>query len=97
MAVTFYRSGFLKGSGLQGYVRTSYDRIVDVFGEPDEPGDKTTAEWRVQFSDGTYATIYDYKTGSTPLGAYDWHVGGQNRVAVARVAEALGVEGSPLS
>ena len=77
-------------SCLQGYVKTTYDKLVEVFGEPHFfGGDKTTCEWNLKFADGTIATIYDYKEYSTPMYEYDWHIGGYNQYAVKRVTEAL--------
>lgn len=84
-------------SSLQGYVRTDYDKLVKVFGKPDYEVDfgdpnldgKVTCEWALKFSDGTIATIYNYKTGFTPMEEYDWHVGGFNKYAVKRVQECL--------
>tara|TARA_B100002003_G_scaffold154488_1_gene143281 strand:- start:1323 stop:1718 length:396 start_codon:yes stop_codon:yes gene_type:complete len=69
-------------------------------------GDKVTAEWVLAFavgggdpedggmddSDCVIATVYDYKTGCTPMEKYNWHVGGfdQNalRFVEMRLAEA---------
>ena len=75
----------LTGSSLQGYIKTTYADLVEKFGEPENYDlDKSTAEWCVEFcvdeGGGDYkyvnATIYDWKTSSTPMGEYDWHVGG---------------------
>ena len=77
-------------SCLQGYVKTTYDKLVEVFGEPHfRGGDKITCEWNLRFVDGTIATIYDYKEFSTPMEEYDWHIGGYNKYAVKRVTELL--------
>ena len=71
-----------------------------------DAGDKVTAEWVLAFavgggdpedggmddSDCVIATVYDYKTGWTPMEEYNWHVGGfdQNalRFVEMRLAEA---------
>ena len=76
-------------TSLQGYVETTYDTLVAVFGEPLRGGDKTTVEWILKFEDGTVATIYDWKEYDTPMGEYDWHVGGNKRIAAALVQEVL--------
>jgi hypothetical protein len=80
------------GSGLVGFVETTYAKLVKCFGEP-APGAewKVTAEWRIEFEDGTVASIYDWKVQKTPKQTYDWHVGGNGKAAVLRVAEALGL------
>lgn len=78
------------GTYLQGYITVSYSDLVDVFGSPNiSPSDKTTAEWVLKFEDGTIATIYDWKTGNTPLGPYAWHIGGHSKTAIKRVQEIM--------
>jgi hypothetical protein len=77
------------GTHLQGYMQAYYHQLVGVFGEPTDSGDKTTAEWCLQFEDGTVATIYDWKEYETPMGRYNWHIGGTSPQAVARVTRAF--------
>lgn len=82
------------GTSLQGHVLTSYDTLVELFGKPtygpnDEDSDKTTCEWHIEFEDGTIATIYDWKMNETPMGIYNWHVGGKSHRAVWNVADVL--------
>ena len=79
----------INGTHLQGYVNTTFDRLVELFGEGIGGGDKTTQEWIMEFDDGVVATVYDWKEYSTPLGNYDWHVGGHDRRAVDHVMQAL--------
>ena len=88
----------LAGSSLQGYIKTTYADLVEKFGKPDTIDlDKSTAEWCVEFcvdlGKGDYkyvnATIYDWKTDSTPLGEYDWHVGGFDFGAVECVDDYI--------
>lgn len=86
----FTKNADVNMTSLQGYMPARYDQLVAVFGEPDElGGDKTTAEWCLQFEDGTVATIYDWKEYQTPMGMYNWHIGGKSKTAVARVQEAF--------
>jgi hypothetical protein len=73
------------GTSLQGYMQAYYHQLVEVFGEPEAGGDKTTVEWCLSFADGTVATIYDWKEYDTPTGLYHWHIGGKNNLAVDRV------------
>ena len=69
----------------------SYATLVEKFGQPNiGKGDKTNSEWALRFSDGTVATIYDYKEPMTPVTKYDWHIGGLSNRAVHRVCAALG-------
>ena len=84
-----YFSNKANGTHLQGHVITTYDTLVELFGKGLGSGDKTTQEWVLEFSDGTVATIYDWKEYSTPMGLYRWHVGGLSPIAVQRVEEAL--------
>ena len=89
----------VNGTCLQGYVDVSFSTLVDVFGNPNGDGDgyKTDAEWELKFSDGVYATIYNYKDGKNyngPSGTpktqiTDWHVGGMSARAVRNVEEML--------
>lgn len=81
----------LGGTSLKGYITTTYTDLVRIFGRPSyEFGDKTTAEWILEFSDGTVATIYDWKEYETPEGMYDWHIGGNSAAALSAVQEAMG-------
>jgi len=89
-AMRFEKYGDVDMTSLQGYVKTTYDKLVEVFGEPNcYAGGKTTCEWNLKFADGTIASIYDYKESETPKYEYDWHVGGFNQYAVKRVKELL--------
>jgi hypothetical protein len=77
------------GTFFQGVVETTYDYIVSVLGKPlrvsTSFSDKVTCEWVIEFEDGLIATIYDWKTGATPLDVYDWHIGGHSSKVVERV------------
>lgn len=77
------------GTCLQGFVTTTYDRLVELFGRGLQGGDKTTQEWVVEFSDGAIATIYDWKEYATPTFEYQWHIGGHSAKAVQHVEAAL--------
>jgi len=85
----FTKEADVNGTSLQGYVTACFHELVEVFGEPEGGGDKTTVEWALEFEDGTVATIYDWKEYDTPMGKYDWHVGGYNLKAVDRVEQAF--------
>ena len=84
------------GTSLVGTVKTTYGELVEKFDEPTwKYGDKTTAEWNLSFEvgdDSVIATIYDWKTHDTPMGEYDWHIGGFSMDAVDVVTEALNKE-----
>ena len=87
----FTKDANVNGTSLQGYMPAYLHQLIEVFGEPEYGGDKTTVEWALEFEDGTVATIYDWKTYETPLGTYAWHIGGHDYMAVERVYEAMGV------
>lgn len=77
-------------TSLQGYVDSSYNRLVDVFGQPHiRGGDKTTVEWAF-FHDGERITIYDYKWESFQNDIVEhFHIGGDSRRAVEIVKSFL--------
>jgi hypothetical protein len=79
----------VNGTSLQGYVQAYYHQLVEVFGEPEGGGDKTTVEWCLSFEDGTVATIYDWKEYETPMGLHRWHIGGRGQKAVDRVTQTF--------
>jgi hypothetical protein len=83
-----------KNTCLQGYIKITYDQLVEAFGHPLGPCGygKISAEWIIRFSDAEVATIYDYKMGKTPKDEYEWHIGGLSKKVVARIANMLGVE-----
>lgn len=91
--------GEIDGTSLQGYMDISYEELCKKLGKPNMEGDpyKVDAEWGIKFSDGTVATIYNYKTGRRYLGdegldvedIRDWHIGGHNKSIVARVCKLL--------
>lgn len=83
---------------LQGMIDAEYPLLVSLFGPPTEcDGYKIDAEWIVRFSDGTVATIYNWKDGRNYLGddgldveeITTWHVGGFTSEALHRVRDVL--------
>ena len=70
------------GTSFQGVVKTTYDKIVNILGEPTSfdasPYEKVNAQWSVQMKskDKTKFTVYNWKDGYVPTEAYDWHIGG---------------------
>ena len=69
-------------SSLQGKIKTTYDKLVEVFGEPTftdaSPYEKVNAQWSVNAKDenNTTFTIYNWKDGYVPTEEYEWHIGG---------------------
>lgn len=82
---------------LQGYIDTSYDSLVQRFGQPMPGFDKTDAEWVLKTEDGTLITIYNWKNGPNYNGKYGtpvrqitrWNVGGHSRLAVIALRELM--------
>jgi len=77
-------------TSLMGYVDVSYNRLVEVFGEPHyRNGDKSTVEWAFE-QDGIRFTIYDYKWQSRQNDTVEsFHVGGDSTDALALVRELI--------
>lgn len=86
----------INGTSLIGYIKTTYAELRKVLGEPRVGCDKTTSEWAVQLSEHIVATIYDWKTDSTPMGMYDWHVGGRSGKALEMLEAALRTNGADI-
>ena len=96
----FRKANDISGTSLRGTITIGYLDLVKVFGPPHSNGDgyKVDAEWDLRFSDGTIATIYNWKDGKNYCGdegecvenIRDWHIGGKDYRAVEYVFEALG-------
>ena len=68
------------GTGLVGYITSSYDELVRKFGRPSIFGSvdhKTQVEWIIKVGK-VYFTIYDYKEGVPYDKVTLWHIGGHN-------------------
>lgn len=81
----------MNGSCNQGMVETTYDKLVELFGEPERTDcGKTQVEWDIEWSDGTITTIYDWKWYDTePEEVPEWSIGGFNYKAALYVQELL--------
>jgi len=77
--------GVLVGSYKQGEMFAVYEKLIELFGEPNRgDGDKTTVEWVIQTPDGL-ATIYDYKEELLAGDITRWHIGGFRPEVVAHI------------
>ena len=97
----FAKMADIDGTHGQGSVVATREEMLKTFGAPTfddlESGDKVTIEWDLTFSDGTVATIYDWKRiecGEEPwaIGLFDpfeWHIGGNSERAVDMVKASL--------
>ena len=95
----------ISGTHLQGYVKTTYDKIVKAFGEPtytdSSPYEKVNAQWAIEFKvpftddtgiedfETTTATVYNWKDGYIPTEKYNWHIGGFSNDAVEFVTKVI--------
>jgi hypothetical protein len=43
----------------------------------------------LEFEDGVKASIYDWKTSRTPMGEYEWHIGGFDAEAYTHVVDTI--------
>lgn len=88
------------GTHLQGYIETTYAKLVETFGPPNSEHDgyKTQAEWAMLTPTGHVVTIYDYKQGDCYRGegngtpaeeVTSWHIGGHIPDVVAWVEARL--------
>lgn len=83
------------GTHLQGYVQATYEDLCEKFGEPTYfGGDKTNAEWTLEFhiegqDEPVIATIYDWKLGDIPKGSHAWHIGGHTNESVECVHSVM--------
>ena len=90
------------GTSYQGVINTTYDEIVEKFGEPTytdaSPYEKVNAQRSLQFDvptedgedyDYVTATIYNWKMGYIPTEKYEWHIGGFDFEAVDLVQKVL--------
>jgi len=84
-------------SSLQGYIKTTYDKLVEVLGEPTytdaDPYEKVNCEWTVatenEDGDTVKFSIYNWKDGRIPTEEYEWHIGGYGFEAVSEAHEII--------
>ena len=97
-----------EGVSLQGYVESTYDDLVEVFGDPTLGEDMSDAKWILQFKvpieEGeSYSEDVDYVTATRhkidewdddniPDGIYRWHVSGFDDDATHCVRKLLGID-----
>ena len=86
-------------SCLQGYALTTYDKLVEVLGEPDYKREGTYSNPSIHDGDGKVSvewdkehfTVYDWKLDETPKGEHFWHIGGMGANALSKFEQATGI------
>jgi hypothetical protein len=70
----------MTGTSFHGDVLyTTYAKLVELLGEPDEGSDKTQAEWLLIDERQAVVTVYDWKEYDTPKERVtEWHVGARD-------------------
>ena len=76
---------------LQGSIQATRAQLIRAFGEPLQGlSSRVLNDWKIQFDDGTVATIYDWKTDPFPDDEpYNWRIGGKTHRAVELVHQAF--------
>ena len=86
-------------SCLQGYALTTYDKLVEVLGEPDYKREGTYSNPSIHDGDGKVSvewdkehfTVYDWKLDETPKDEHFWHIGGMSSNALSKFEQATGI------
>ena len=81
-------------ASLQGYIYTTYSKLLRAFGQPDvgpnyRSDDNISCVWRLGFEDSIVLTIYDEGLGFTPNDEFDWKIGGHDYSSVRRVQDII--------
>lgn len=76
---------------LQGSIQATREQMIKAFGLPiQSSSSRVINDWKIQFADGTVATIYDWKTEPFPDDQpYTWRVGGKTHRAVELIHQAF--------
>lgn len=86
----------LSGTSYKGEITTTYNRLVELFGEPSRSsGDgKMDVKWDVEFENGIVGSIYNYKNGvryGNPNieSITEWNIGGHKSECVKLIKELI--------
>ena len=80
------------GISLQGKIKTKYDELVSVFGEPKKAGplaQDQRASWKIFWDDSLSAMIYDYNQSNEIQDVQVWNVGSKDKITVERIEDLL--------
>ena len=92
MMMNFETATNIDNTSLRGDIKITYTELESIFGIPTvRPpiGEKTQAEWWLEFSDGTIATIYDWRSMYPVEEVTEWNIGGFNRDSVIQVEQVI--------
>jgi hypothetical protein len=68
---------------LQGYIKTTFDKLKIAFGDPIIHSNKSIAEWIIKIDNLDYSIhIYNWNTNTIPIEEYEWHVSGKNQTDI---------------
>lgn len=90
--------GWGAGTSLRGHIRATRAEIERTFGAPtfgeEYSGDgKVTTEWVIDFGQGAYGTIYDWKRYELGAPEMDerivWNIGGHDDTALDKIGTAM--------
>lgn len=72
--------GDFAGGSRQGEIRTTLNKLIEVFGEPHKKGlcDKVPYEWQFELTDGSVVTLYPYKYSPRKNNLFTFSVGGNS-------------------
>jgi hypothetical protein len=86
----------VNGTSYKGEIKTTYKKLVDVFGEPGEGSadGKTDVNWKIEFDNGEVANIYNWKNGirygNTNIESInEWNIGGYKSSVVKLIEELI--------
>ena len=95
----YKRTEDVNGTCLQGRINTSYQTLLYKLPPPIDYYDcyKTEVVWALKFSDGTIATVYNWKNGKNYLEEdgleleeiTEWNIGGHTKKALEYINQLL--------
>lgn len=83
----------IHGTSKKLSIKASYDKLVELFGEPSRPfadGEHARVNWTLDFSDGHVLSIYDWNEGDNPVyNVTSWNVAARTFMAAGRIYDIL--------
>lgn len=86
-------NGNINGTGLQGYINTSYRSLIKLFGPGELGFDKCANHWIfTEKRTGLSISLYDYKYDASADKNYGWHVGAKDSETASLFGQWLSVK-----